>query len=275
VTSSGRWSGCCPLTCRLRHRITRLAEVSGPGHVALGTDLDGNYQPVLTNYHQLADLTWLLRDRERLAAQVWHRHGPAEPHRTVNAPHPAASGRAGAPSAGPLWQAVRASDWPRRASRMPPRPVTTGHDAGHRSEDRRRIPAELVVKVKVDSTTDTTPGTLAGSSVQRTLTCRIAGVHPVTPGTVEPHLIWVPGLSWPTPTGFGEADCAKVSWLVTRRGGDDPGAWLLRGYSNRSANSVLTVIVAGQTTQRYATGSNVIVPEKLVRAVSVRCSLAS
>jgi membrane dipeptidase len=31
--------------------------------VAIGTDLDGNYRPVLTSYAQLADLTGLLRDR--------------------------------------------------------------------------------------------------------------------------------------------------------------------------------------------------------------------
>jgi membrane dipeptidase len=43
--------------------ITRLAEVAGPGHVALGTDLDGNYRPVLTTYDQLDDLAGLLRDR--------------------------------------------------------------------------------------------------------------------------------------------------------------------------------------------------------------------
>ncbi len=33
------------------------------GHVGIGTDLDGNYRPVLTSYPQLADLTRLLRDR--------------------------------------------------------------------------------------------------------------------------------------------------------------------------------------------------------------------
>jgi membrane dipeptidase len=43
--------------------IIRLAEAAGPGHVALGTDLDGNYRPVLTGYDQLHDLTRLLRDR--------------------------------------------------------------------------------------------------------------------------------------------------------------------------------------------------------------------
>ena len=43
--------------------IIRLTEVAGPAHVAIGTDLDGNYRPVLTSYSQLADLAGLLRDR--------------------------------------------------------------------------------------------------------------------------------------------------------------------------------------------------------------------
>jgi membrane dipeptidase len=43
--------------------IFRLAEATGPDHVALGTDLDGNYKPVLTSYDQLDDLARLLRDR--------------------------------------------------------------------------------------------------------------------------------------------------------------------------------------------------------------------
>jgi membrane dipeptidase len=38
--------------------------------VAIGTDLDGNYRPVLTSYHQLADLAGLLRDRGLPAAHV-------------------------------------------------------------------------------------------------------------------------------------------------------------------------------------------------------------
>jgi len=37
--------------------------VAGPDHVAIGTDLDGNYRPVLTRYDQLDDLASLLRDR--------------------------------------------------------------------------------------------------------------------------------------------------------------------------------------------------------------------
>jgi membrane dipeptidase len=38
--------------------------------VAIGTDLDGNYRPVLTSYEQLADLAQLLQDRGLSAAQV-------------------------------------------------------------------------------------------------------------------------------------------------------------------------------------------------------------
>jgi len=38
--------------------------------VAIGTDLDGNYQPVLTSYHQLTDLAALLRDRGVPAADI-------------------------------------------------------------------------------------------------------------------------------------------------------------------------------------------------------------
>jgi membrane dipeptidase len=43
--------------------ILRLAEAVGPGHVAIGTDLGGNYRPVLTSYDQFDDLIGLLRDR--------------------------------------------------------------------------------------------------------------------------------------------------------------------------------------------------------------------
>ena len=50
--------------------IIRLADVAGPDHVALGTDLDGNYRPVLTRYDQLDDLTALLRDRGLPPASV-------------------------------------------------------------------------------------------------------------------------------------------------------------------------------------------------------------
>ena len=50
--------------------IIRLTQAVGPGHVAIGTDLDGNYQPVLTSYDQLSDLTRLLHDRGLTAAQI-------------------------------------------------------------------------------------------------------------------------------------------------------------------------------------------------------------
>ena len=38
--------------------------------MALGTDLDGNYRPVLTSYDQLDDLTALLCDRGLPLASV-------------------------------------------------------------------------------------------------------------------------------------------------------------------------------------------------------------
>jgi membrane dipeptidase len=50
--------------------ITRLNEVAGPGHLGIGTDLDGNYQPVLTSYHQLADLASLLTNHGLQATEV-------------------------------------------------------------------------------------------------------------------------------------------------------------------------------------------------------------
>jgi membrane dipeptidase len=50
--------------------ILRLAEATGPDHVALGTDLDGNYKPVLTSYDQLDEVTSLLRDRGLPATDV-------------------------------------------------------------------------------------------------------------------------------------------------------------------------------------------------------------
>jgi membrane dipeptidase len=50
--------------------IIRLADVAGPGHVGIGTDLDGNYQPVLTSYHQLPDLVGLLNDHGLPAARI-------------------------------------------------------------------------------------------------------------------------------------------------------------------------------------------------------------
>ncbi len=43
--------------------IARLADLVGPGHVAIGTDLDASYQPVLTSYADFATLQDLLADR--------------------------------------------------------------------------------------------------------------------------------------------------------------------------------------------------------------------
>jgi membrane dipeptidase len=50
--------------------IIRLTRAAGPAHVAIGTDLDGNYKPVLTRYSQLADLAGLLRDRGLAAGSI-------------------------------------------------------------------------------------------------------------------------------------------------------------------------------------------------------------
>ena len=61
----GAWP--CGITSRslddFGTEIIRLAEAAGPDHVAIGTDLDGNYRPVLTRYDQLDELTSLLQDR--------------------------------------------------------------------------------------------------------------------------------------------------------------------------------------------------------------------
>jgi membrane dipeptidase len=43
--------------------IARLADLVGPGHVAVGTDMDANYRPVLTSYAEFAALPELLADR--------------------------------------------------------------------------------------------------------------------------------------------------------------------------------------------------------------------
>jgi membrane dipeptidase len=43
--------------------IARLADLVGPGHVAVGTDLDANYRPVLTSYADFAALPRLLAGR--------------------------------------------------------------------------------------------------------------------------------------------------------------------------------------------------------------------
>ena len=68
----GAWP--CGITSRsladLGTEIIRLTEVAGPGHVAIGTDLDGNYRPVLTSYDQFDDLIGLLRDRGLPPARV-------------------------------------------------------------------------------------------------------------------------------------------------------------------------------------------------------------
>jgi membrane dipeptidase len=69
VASAGGLIGAWPagLTSRsladFATEILRLTEAAGPGHVGIGTDLDGNYRPVLTSYPQLADLTALLGQR--------------------------------------------------------------------------------------------------------------------------------------------------------------------------------------------------------------------
>jgi len=68
----GAWP--CGITSRslddFGTEIIRLAEAAGPDHVALGTDLDGNYRPVLTSYEQLDDLTGLLAARGLPAARI-------------------------------------------------------------------------------------------------------------------------------------------------------------------------------------------------------------
>jgi membrane dipeptidase len=69
VASAGGLMGAWPtgLTSRsladFADEVLRLTEATGPDRVAIGTDLDGNYRPVLTSYSQLADLTGLLQDR--------------------------------------------------------------------------------------------------------------------------------------------------------------------------------------------------------------------
>ena len=61
----GAWP--CGITSRsltdFGTEILRLAEAAGLGHVAIGTDLDGNYRPVLTSYDQLDDLAPAARPR--------------------------------------------------------------------------------------------------------------------------------------------------------------------------------------------------------------------
>ena len=50
--------------------VVRLVSVAGTDHVAVGTDLDGNYQPVLTSYADFARLPRLLADRGLTASAV-------------------------------------------------------------------------------------------------------------------------------------------------------------------------------------------------------------
>jgi membrane dipeptidase len=68
----GAWP--CGITSRsladFGTEITRLAAAAGPDHVALGTDLDGNYRPVLTGYDQLDELTGLLAARGLPTAHI-------------------------------------------------------------------------------------------------------------------------------------------------------------------------------------------------------------
>jgi len=76
VASAGGLIGAWPvgLTSRsladLGTEIIRLTEAVGPGQVAVGTDLDGNYQPVLTSYHQFPDLARLLDGHGLPAAHI-------------------------------------------------------------------------------------------------------------------------------------------------------------------------------------------------------------
>lgn len=69
VASAGGLIGAWPsgVACRsladFADEIVRLADVTGIGHVAIGTDMDGNYRPVLTSYADFAELEDLLRAR--------------------------------------------------------------------------------------------------------------------------------------------------------------------------------------------------------------------
>jgi membrane dipeptidase len=68
----GAWP--CGITSRsladFGTEIIRLAAAAGPDHVAIGTDLDGNYRPVLTSYDRLDDLTGTLAARGLPTASV-------------------------------------------------------------------------------------------------------------------------------------------------------------------------------------------------------------
>lgn len=50
--------------------IVRLAELVGPGHVGIGTDLDANYKPVLRSYADYATLPRLLASRGVSGADI-------------------------------------------------------------------------------------------------------------------------------------------------------------------------------------------------------------
>lgn len=52
------------------HEIVRLVELVGVTHVAIGTDMDANYKPVLTAYSQFADLDERLQARGLTAADA-------------------------------------------------------------------------------------------------------------------------------------------------------------------------------------------------------------
>ena len=68
----GAWP--CGITSRsladFGSEIIRLAEAAGLDHVGIGTDLDGNYRPVLTGYDQLDELTGLLAARGLPTAHI-------------------------------------------------------------------------------------------------------------------------------------------------------------------------------------------------------------
>ncbi len=50
--------------------ICRLVELIGVDHVAIGSDLDANYRPVLTEYSQFNDVASLLADRGLLPVEI-------------------------------------------------------------------------------------------------------------------------------------------------------------------------------------------------------------
>ena len=52
------------------HEIERLVALVGSDHVAIGTDLDANFQPVVTEHAQLADVAAMLGERGMTDAEV-------------------------------------------------------------------------------------------------------------------------------------------------------------------------------------------------------------